>query len=419
MGSMIHLAVGRLEVDWGKNSGFTDHSALFQQTDLVQIPYYYVGQGPSEIDNKVEEKYEIFTKYKDGLSKPLGQVVDRLELLGYTLRQARSEFDFLSEFNSFSTYEFPFEALAAALSTVDVYEISADYGDGEDFGDFFRRHIFDRIGLAKFVKDPDEVKVAAAEAMENLSPYAILRLLAENPDARQLPVNWQFADVEYAGWAKRAQFVKDLDTENRFLIVTEGSSDAGILKHAFNLLMPHIADFFQFVDMQEGYPFTGTGNLYRFTQGLISIGIQNKVIILYDNDAEGTASYVRSLKLNLPHNMRVLKLPDLQDFKRFKTIGPHGTRLANINGRAAAIECYLDLGSDPIVRWNNFNKDTQDYQGELVGKTEFARKFYDLTSYSSEYDFRKLTRVLQHIVFSCVEMREALALQQLGSEPPW
>ncbi|MFU0507427.1 hypothetical protein [Pseudaminobacter sp. NGMCC 1.201702] len=27
---MIHLAVGRLEIDWGKNQGFRDHSALFQ-----------------------------------------------------------------------------------------------------------------------------------------------------------------------------------------------------------------------------------------------------------------------------------------------------------------------------------------------------------------------------------------------------
>ncbi len=43
MGSMISLAVGRLEIEWGKNNGFTDHSALFQAGDLTQIPYYYAG----------------------------------------------------------------------------------------------------------------------------------------------------------------------------------------------------------------------------------------------------------------------------------------------------------------------------------------------------------------------------------------
>ena len=44
MGSMISLAVGRLEIDWGKNNGFVDHSALFQAGDVAQIPYYYAGE---------------------------------------------------------------------------------------------------------------------------------------------------------------------------------------------------------------------------------------------------------------------------------------------------------------------------------------------------------------------------------------
>ncbi len=44
MGSMISLAVGRLEVDWGKNNSFVDHSALIQCDDAAQIPYCYAGQ---------------------------------------------------------------------------------------------------------------------------------------------------------------------------------------------------------------------------------------------------------------------------------------------------------------------------------------------------------------------------------------
>src|ERR1700737_238122 len=45
MGSMIHLSVGRLEIDWGKNRGFSDHSGLFQTTDVTSVPYYYVKDG--------------------------------------------------------------------------------------------------------------------------------------------------------------------------------------------------------------------------------------------------------------------------------------------------------------------------------------------------------------------------------------
>ncbi len=41
MGSMIQLSVGRLEIDWGKNPGFADHSPLYQperpSTDLLLL----------------------------------------------------------------------------------------------------------------------------------------------------------------------------------------------------------------------------------------------------------------------------------------------------------------------------------------------------------------------------------------------
>jgi HEPN/Toprim N-terminal domain 1 len=40
---MIHLSVGHLVVDWGKNIYFKDHSALFQDRDLKPVPSYYAG----------------------------------------------------------------------------------------------------------------------------------------------------------------------------------------------------------------------------------------------------------------------------------------------------------------------------------------------------------------------------------------
>ena len=118
--------------------------------------------------------------------------------------------------------------------------------------------MFDRLGFDKIVDDPDYARYHVGEAMKNLSAYTILQLLAGNPLSRTLPVNWQFADIEYGGWGSRDQFVKPLDQSNRFLIVTEGSSDAGIIKYAFRPLRPHICDFFDFVDMNEERPFSGT-----------------------------------------------------------------------------------------------------------------------------------------------------------------
>ncbi|WP_392714188.1 HEPN/Toprim-associated domain-containing protein [Rhizobium ruizarguesonis] len=406
MGSMIHLSVGRLEIDWGKNSGFTDHSPLFQPSDLTQVPYYYVDPDNPEKEGGNGYEYNIISQLQDGLSKPLGEVVERIKLLGYTLENAMKEFEYLSDINSFDVDKFSFDQLKEALLTVDVTQMSADYGDGEDFGKFFRRHLFARLGLDHIVDDPQYVQFNAGEGMENLSTYSILLLLAENPTARSLPVNWQFADVEAGGWGGRDEFVRTLDPKHRFLIVTEGSTDAGILKHALKLLKPHLADFFDFVDMAEGYPFTGTGNLFNFTKGLISISVQNNVIILYDNDAEGVSSFKRSARLRLPANMRVLKLPDLPEFASNPTRGPSGEHEADINGRAAAIECYLDTRAAPIVRWNNFNKELGVYQGELIEKQDVMHAFYDLKTVDGDYDFSKIMRVLELLIHECAAMKQ-------------
>jgi hypothetical protein len=247
MGSMISLAVGRFEIDWGKNNGFVDHSALFQPSDLTQIPYYYAG-GQIEM--------------QDGLSKPLPLVIDRINLLGHTPATCEQEFVALGAFYGVNQERFNFSDLQKALATADVTAMSPDYGEGgEDFGKFFRREIFPRIALEGIVNDTRFAQFDAAYAMENLSTYTILHLLAANPTAQLLPVQWAFNEVEEGGWAKRSDFIRPVDQAARFLIVTEGSSDAAVIGKAFRLLRPHIADFFDFVDMEEGYPFSGTGNV--------------------------------------------------------------------------------------------------------------------------------------------------------------
>ncbi len=413
MGSMISLSVGRLEIDWGKNAGFSDYSQLFQRSDLTLVPYYYVDDDQPRKAVGAECEYNLVPVMKDGLSKPLEQVVQRMDLLGYTMNYARQEFEHLSRLTGFDSNKFRFEQLAEALATVDVRSISADYRDYVDVGKFFRRCLFDRLGLERIVDDPEYVRCNAGQAMDNLSAYTILRLLAPNPSARGLPVSWHFADVEDGGWSRRDDLVRSVDQENRFIIVTEGSSDAKIIRHALNLLTSHVADFFAFVDMHEGYPFTGTGNLYNFTKGLISISVQNNIIILYDNDAAGVLSFHRTVKLNVPGNMRVLKLPDLEEFRDFKTVGPSGAQRADINGRAAAIECYLDVGPAATVRWKNYHEKLGAYHGELVSKSDLMRTFLAQSEVNDDYDFSRIVAVVDMIVSECTAMRESVRLDGL------
>ena len=141
------------EIDWGKNYGFVDHSALYQSGDVRKVHYYYAGE---EIEGKDgEPDWEVITEMKDGLSKPLAEVIDRIDLLGHTRTVCECEFTYLAEFNGFDPASFSFDDLRKALSTIDVSVLSPNYGEGgEDFGKFFRREILPRLNLNPGGIDP-------------------------------------------------------------------------------------------------------------------------------------------------------------------------------------------------------------------------------------------------------------------------
>ncbi|HMH18734.1 MAG TPA: HEPN/Toprim-associated domain-containing protein [Burkholderiales bacterium] len=404
---MIHLAVGQLEVDWGKNNFFTNHSALFQSSDLKLVPSYYAGDNWPDGDPIVE--------MNEGLGKPLGHVVDRLELLGHTLRATEHHYNRLHQLHDLEEQPIPFDQLREALRKVDVTRVSGNYREDYKPGQFVRTEILDRLALDSEKHDyyqsglrPDHWEVDLL--LENFGANGALRLLAENKVNHALDVSWDFTPLVESGWATRDEFRPGPLPEQRFLIVTEGSSDAKILQKALELFRPHISDFFRFVDMEEGYPFSGTGNLHRFAQGLISIGVQNNTVIVYDNDAEGIAKMAETKRLSLPPNMRVMQLPPHDDFIHFKTIGPTGVGIADINGKAAAIECYLDLQRvglpEPIVRWSSFNRDLGIYHGELQHKTQYMKDFLQMRSLEQGYDKRKIELALDALVTESIAIAE-------------
>jgi HEPN/Toprim N-terminal domain 1 len=410
MGSIITLRLGNLELDWAKNWRGTDHSELFQSGDLAKLPYHYVDEDGRRISER-----------KEAYAKPLRDVVARVELLGFTLETARHHFlehmaliDVPNEDSSAI-----FEILTEALSSVNVGKLSDVYDEDHDLGRFFEREIFDRLNLKSIAANHgmEWYPHMLSEAFEALDSNVILRLLALNRKNLGLRVAWRFADLLEGGWVARDEVVRELPRSNRFLIVTEGSSDAKILSHALKLLRPGIADFFYFVDMEEGYPFTGTGNVLNFTRGLSKIGILNNVLVVYDNDAEGTARHNETRSLPLPQNIRTIRLPDLRRLRKFRTIGPDGIRSSDINGQAASIECYLDLKwkskKEPAVRWTSYNRALGCYQGELIQKENYTKSFLRLRTSGIDYDFSGLNAVLDCIVCECI----SIASTKMMSEP--
>ena len=400
MGSYIELTLGDLSIDWGKNDGFYNHGTIFEKGDLCLLPYDYVDDDGANL-----------TESAEATRRPLAQVVDRLELLGFTSRSAKQHFLSVYDDGDMSA---PFSPLqvAGALQAIDLRTVPSHE-------DAYTTQIHTRLASAVFVKlagshfDADErsAKWRIADILGHVEPYALLRLLADNPVNLGRSVCWRFADVVAGGWVDRRAIVDSLGGSPRFLVVTEGNSDSLIIERVLRWLKPRVADFFSFIDMKEGYPFTGVGNVYRFCQGLKKINIENQIVIVYDNDAAGIAQYNKTLHLNLPSNFAVMRLPDHPSFCALDTIGPNGEREADINGRAASIECYLDLTwgttAQPVVRWGGYVPEVNRYQGKLIGKQRYAKRFLKLKRKPCEYDMSKLGKIADDLIKIAISVAES------------
>lgn len=425
MGTEITLEVGGLTLDWSKNSLGTDHGMLFQEkdrqplhTDQVDYDYY-------------KENNEDLGAIEMSFCRSLREIVPRLELLGFTLDMAEREYEDCSdawceEWGMLIKNEDEEEdetpdlmSFKEFLSFATEHPIRSLDDTFIDFGDPVRElNVHGRFGNMAVNKRLPNFRLHDSNAYSErsyfadligiLRPYSVLRILAENVENLDANVIWEYGPLVESGWAKEGEFVSCARRNQTFMVVTEGSSDAHILKHALTLIRPEIVDFFRFIDVRESHPFSGTGSLVKFAEGLIKIDVQNQVVILFDNDAEGFDAYQRLLKFNLLSNMRAMILPDLEQFQAFPARGPEGVINSNINKRAAAIECYLDLKQSNLppakVVWTNYKKENETYQGALEYKERYTKAFLKQTTenvLAGSYDVSKLHVVLDALVNEC------------------
>lgn len=413
MGSMITLGIGRMELDWGKNSSYTDHSALFKLSDIKAIPYYYVSM----------DSDDVIIEMKEGYARKMSSIKNRLDMLGYSIPRTKEMYEeLIKEYENYGykiklSYETFFDIINTLdISVVNTVDVAVEYEEnGYDLGEYVRKcvlaspQIKDKI-LVEYGEEEDDIYISPENDLfvflESLPVYITLRILAENPNNADYELQWRFYDVIENGWVKREDIVKELDNRDRVLIVTEGSSDSFVLRKAIDQLYPDIADFFDFVDMDKNYPFTGTGNLYNFCMGLCRINIRNNMIIIFDNDTTGLEKYHKSLTLKNPDSLVITKLPDHQDFTKVLTTGPQGESMENINGRAVAIECFLDFNSiprAPHIRWSSYNSNEEQYQGELIDKEEYIKVYKKCNLVDGSYDVSKLKYLIEYLIKQWVE----------------
>ncbi|RYD66911.1 MAG: hypothetical protein EOP84_30900 [Verrucomicrobiaceae bacterium] len=96
---------------------------------------------------------------------------------------------------------------------------------------------------------------------------------------------------------------------------------------------------------------------------------------------------------------------DVDGLRSFPVLGPEGVQNSDINGRAAAIECYLDLNAPnrppAQATWSNYKKELNRWQGALDHKENYSDRFLALRPEilpASGYDTSKIEAVLDAII---------------------
>ncbi|MEM1438726.1 MAG: HEPN/Toprim-associated domain-containing protein [Pseudomonadota bacterium] len=420
MGTSIELCIGKVSLSYAKNNMGIDFGNLFQASDWRPRGSASADEASSSGHSAEPlDENELYERFE----RPLHSLLPRLELLGHTLEEAKAEYeDLVSEAQEMGTIvrtdEEPkeyltFDEFCQAACALPIHALNDDYVDFDEQD----RNLIAQGRLAEFAETFDRIPGSEgsdmywsessffSERVCILSAEAMLQVLAQNKGNAQVNVTWEFGPIVDAGWVERDAFSPGARRGRRILLATEGASDARIISIALNTLRPEVADFFHFVDVDQKHHFWGTGNLVRFAEGLLRIEILNRVLFVLDNDAEGIEALRKLGELGMPSNMRAMQLPELLEFESFDAYGPEGMRKCNINGRAAAIECYLDLRLEqyppPNVTWRHYKQELNAWHGALDHKESYAKHFFKQAKRgfeTSDYDLSKLSILIDSVV---------------------
>jgi hypothetical protein len=421
MGTEIILNIGGINLTYSKNERGIDHGSLFQDKDRKryrseQIDYDFFDESDEEL-----EKCEM------AFVRSLRDILPRLELLGFTLDTAKLEYEQLlledtileeesSEKIDYMTFE-EFVQFVAQYPIADLDDkLVLDRGEEREEkirGRFNNNSNIKRIPPISLYCEFDSYSEVSyfGNLINFLRPYSVLRILAENKDNLDIDVIWHYGLLVGNGWAKREEFISGAKRHEKFHIVTEGISDARILKHALFLLKPDVQDFFTFIDVKHNYPFSGVGNLVNFAKGLVAIDVHNNMVFLFDNDAVGYEAYKKCIEIKLPNNLCATILPELNQFHNFPIQEKDQNHISygDINHSAAGIECYLDLKSvdgNPLVSMTSYVKNVDRSQGALRYKQKYEEKFLNQSKDSiASYDTKNIEAVLNVLISKCRDIK--------------
>lgn len=174
---------------------------------------------------------------------------------------------------------------------------------------------------------------------------------------------------------------EDVARTRRVVILTEGSTDRWIIERSLKLLIPHLADYFRFMDFDGARVAGGAGALAAIVKAFVGAGISNRIVALFDNDTAASSAIRGLAQVQIPKNIKVLQYPPLAIARDYPTLGPTGVANMDVNGLSGSIELYV--GRDVLerdgtllpVQWKGFDEGLRQYQGEVGSKRVIHERF--------------------------------------------
>lgn len=291
---------------------------------------------------------------------------ERLQVQGFTVAQARRRFANRLE----SWARDPARGARRPSRMPDVHQVE----------DEIRRRLAD-VGVP-FWDVPDSHPLNAL-LREDEDFRSLTRLLLECAPDPQAEVRLDLTEVAQVHFGPRHPVASDaraaqldrLDRDAPLLVLTEGTTDAGLLTAGMKVTHPYLNGFVTFFDFATPGAEGGVAQLAKTVSAFAAAGVANRFVALADNDTESHAGLSKLKSQPLPERCRVLHYPPLPFLQSYPTLGPYTDEpvLTDVNGTAGSLEMYL--GRDVLqgdanrllpVQWRSWNPKLGRYQGSLI-----------------------------------------------------
>jgi HEPN/Toprim N-terminal domain 1 len=398
MGTYTDFTVAGFTVMSSKSAVVPELMTVFRESDRKRYKRH-VESGATLAEEELGAIHADDVEDVVEYSCQVAKAIERLNIMGFTLSRAKRDFDTgrsyeIEKYESWMEDDpshgswtdelqflrsLSFDQYLEALRTVvieKIYSYSVD-GKKKEFVSPIQKYIVegsDEYLFGFFAEDPRCLVRAVCE----VAPRDQLVL----QDVSELVSGGYYGpDTEVCNEAIQA-LVAGHPENSKQIILTEGSTDASILRRALDLLYPHLSDYYSFLDFESTKSPGGAGHLVSLIKAFSATGITNKVIALFDNDTAAADARRALAAVSLPRNISIRAYPSLATLRCYPTLGPSGNTELDVNGLAASIELYLGRdvltqgdGSLMPVQWKGYNETLGQYQGEVMRKAQLQHAF--------------------------------------------